>query len=321
VHANPSCGLTVYQLIAGAKVPIVVLAYVSEVGRPPHMVDVSVNNELPIYNTRLLRAYANFDERVRILVLCVKRWSKLVQISDAKQGNLSSYSWTILSIYYLQVRSQMEGGALLPSLQDLGKRMGLPEQIYEDPCTGRMFDVRFAAEVAQKRSCVASASELLRGFFIFYEREFRWGSEVASVRLGRRFTIDHANFRALPPGRMPGTIHIEDPLDLERNLNCVLDIDGSARLRAKFRDFAQRVADVPATSLLHQARMLMTPKLANGVAQTTPVSPATTSPQQSAVTGVLGANHSTNSRQIDMPSRGTYREIRSNSERVVIDMW
>jgi DNA polymerase sigma len=250
VRTHPEYQLEIKQVISGAKVPILILT--NTLG---HSIDVSINNELPIFNTRLLRAYAQTDERVRILVLCVKRWARLVGVTDAKSGNLSSYSWTLLCIYYLQVRNAREGGPLLPSLQQLAANQ--PENLFRDPCTGRSFDVRWVQDPRYKlTTCASTASELLRGFFTFYARDFQWGLEVASIRLAHRYPITNVRFNALARGKLAEPIHIEDPFDLQRNLNCVLDETGLAKLKNAFVDVARRVAEVPMTVLLQQARLL-----------------------------------------------------------------
>jgi DNA polymerase sigma len=45
-------------------------------------VDVTVNNVLPLENTRLLATYAAIDDRLRQLVLCVKHWAKTRGVND-----------------------------------------------------------------------------------------------------------------------------------------------------------------------------------------------------------------------------------------------
>merc|ERR1712136_582028 len=51
--------------------------------------------------------------------------------------------------------------------------------------------------------------------------EFRWGTEVVSVRCGRRQDVDSDQFRELG-GRWDERLHIEDPLECSRNLRDVL---------------------------------------------------------------------------------------------------
>ena len=251
IETHPELDLSVRQLITGAKVPIVVFSTSSG-----QTIDISINNELPIHNTRLLRGYATLDERVRALVLSVKRWARIVGVSDAKVANLSSYSWTLLCIYYLQVRTP----ALVPSLQTNGIQ-SLPTCPIVCPCTGRSFDCRFAMP-KERMVCSSNCTELLTGFFAFYSHEFVWGEEVVSIRTGNRRGREH--YPQLPEGRLQQIaqpIHIEDPLDLQRNLNCVLDIDGLVRLRGAFAEVDKRIANASYPVLLTQARHLFYAKV------------------------------------------------------------
>jgi DNA polymerase sigma len=76
-------------------------------------VDVCVENRLGVCNTLMLRVYSKLDWRVTPLCLAVKAWTKRHGLANAFGGFLSSYAWTLLTIFYLQQRRP----ALLPSLQ------------------------------------------------------------------------------------------------------------------------------------------------------------------------------------------------------------
>ncbi len=54
-------------------------------------VDVSINNPLGMYNTQLLRSYAQVDPRVRQLGVLVKKWAKARKINCSRDGTLTSY--------------------------------------------------------------------------------------------------------------------------------------------------------------------------------------------------------------------------------------
>ena len=64
--------------------------------------DLSVNNILPIFNTRLIQAYVDLDPRMATLVKGVKLWVKGKGLSGAQLGHLSSYALTLMAIYYAQ---------------------------------------------------------------------------------------------------------------------------------------------------------------------------------------------------------------------------
>ncbi len=61
-----------------ARVPVVKFIY------PPTRtsVDVTVNNMLPLANTRLISTYCAIDPRLRALVLLVKHWAKMRGVND-----------------------------------------------------------------------------------------------------------------------------------------------------------------------------------------------------------------------------------------------
>ena len=267
IESSNGTGLAVEGLINGAKVPIVVL---SSFGR--QIIDVSINNVLPTFNTKLLGEYSKLDDRVVGLVLCVKRWAKMTQVSDAKMGNLSSYSWSILCLYYLQYVG------VIPSLQS---RAPPGVSLYNCPSSGRSFDVGFLSgrlatvekELVEKSMggrCPLTLAELLCGFFTFYDREFKWGSEVVSIRVGgkARLSITDPEFGLLSQGSRsmmelpPGTekIHIEDPFDLSRNLHCVMDTEGLIRLRKAFKDIALKLDGASVSVLTLLAKTLMSYK-------------------------------------------------------------
>lgn len=100
-------GLRVTELIDTAVVPVLKLLSPEGVE-----IDVSFNNMLPLYNSRLLRAYASLHPLVPKLGRLVKWWAKARDVNDSFRGTLSSYSYLLLVIHFLQhVR-------MLPILQD-----------------------------------------------------------------------------------------------------------------------------------------------------------------------------------------------------------
>merc|ERR1719203_2418727 len=68
---------------------------------------------------------------------------------------------------------------------------------------------------------------------MFYTQDFVWGYEVVSVRLGHRLHT-HEQFYEELRGKWQARLHVEDPFQLERNLNCVLGEVEEGRLREAF---------------------------------------------------------------------------------------
>ena len=62
----------VIETVLSARIPVLKLRH-----EPSNTeVDVTAANELAVHNSLLLKAYADFDERVRPLIYCVKYWAK-----------------------------------------------------------------------------------------------------------------------------------------------------------------------------------------------------------------------------------------------------
>lgn len=52
--------------------------------------------------------YVTVDERVPMLIMAIKLWAKKNNVYDAHLGLLSSYSWTLMVINYLQCMYSVE---------------------------------------------------------------------------------------------------------------------------------------------------------------------------------------------------------------------
>ena len=98
-------GFFVVELVDG-RPPILKLFYKSTLSDKVLAVDVS-NNPRPLQNTRLLSAYAALDERVRRLGILVKKAACIMGVIGMSRGNLSSYAWVLMVIYYLQCKHGM----------------------------------------------------------------------------------------------------------------------------------------------------------------------------------------------------------------------
>merc|ERR1712137_1119680 len=99
--------LEVTTVITDARVPLVKCMTAEKLS-----VDISFNNGLPLHNSQLLNAYSKLNPMVAALGRLVKIWAKRRHVNDALEGTLSSYSYILLVISYLQ------HVGLLPNLQD-----------------------------------------------------------------------------------------------------------------------------------------------------------------------------------------------------------
>ncbi|XP_054253227.1 poly(A) RNA polymerase GLD2 isoform X2 [Indicator indicator] len=134
--------------------------------------DLNVNNVVGIRNTFLLRTYACVENRVRPLVVVVKKWASFHEINDASRGTLNSYSLVLMVLHYLQTLPE----PILPSLQK-----NYPESfdpaldlylVHQLPCT-------IPPYISKNGS---SLGDLLIGFLKYYATEFDWRRQIISVR-------------------------------------------------------------------------------------------------------------------------------------------
>jgi len=87
--------------------------------------NVCVNNELATHNSRLLAKYTELDPRTLHLGLFIKLWAKQRGVCGAADGYLSSYSYIIMVIHFLQITRPQ----ILPSLQKIAKKNGRTNEV------------------------------------------------------------------------------------------------------------------------------------------------------------------------------------------------
>ncbi len=74
-------------------------------------VDLNINNLLGVFNTALISAYCNVDQRFQIMAVYLRSWAKQMEIIGAANKYLSSYALTLMIIAFLQKKN------VLPNLQ------------------------------------------------------------------------------------------------------------------------------------------------------------------------------------------------------------
>jgi hypothetical protein len=192
---------TVINKVLQAKVPILRLRFGGHLD-----IDLSCQNIKAVTNTRLLKAYASIDRRVRDVGMAVKLWAQANDVCGASKGHLSSYSFTLMAIYFLQVHPEIR----LPHF----------DTAHFEAASKKRPDA-LVAWARKQWCCDLTSVELLHRFFWFYSSWFSWCEEVVSVRQGVRIFAYQDCFQHLR-GRYTPRLHIEDPYELERNLHCVL---------------------------------------------------------------------------------------------------
>lgn len=205
-----AAGIEVFQEIWTARVPVVKMKFAGFLE-----VDLTFQNNAALVNTELLKAYSNMCPQLRELGIAVKRWAKAAGVCGAPQGHLSSYSFTLMAIYFMQT---CHGLPCLPT-----------DAFSEDGPAPNVRNWRWESPLP--------VPALLMQFCLFYHHEFQWGTEVVSPRMGCRMTIREQCFSWLETWG-ESRLHIEDPFILERNLNCVLGSWQEGRLREVLQESA-----------------------------------------------------------------------------------
>ena len=127
--------------------------------------DLSCQNLDALRNTELFKAYSRLHPAVWQLVVLVKCWARAANVCGAPDGYLSSYSWTLMVIYFLQVHPELQ----MPCLDTEPFRQGATVESGEMPTW----------------NCSRPPHWLLEAFFMFYAGSrdgFRWGTEALSPR-------------------------------------------------------------------------------------------------------------------------------------------
>nr|CCA18494.1 Poly(A) polymerase putative [Albugo laibachii Nc14] len=231
------CGYKIRAIIHHARVPIIRFL------DPSSQIecDLSFGNLFARANTLLLRSYAYLDKSLQIIGFAVKHWAKCRGLVDAAGGYLSSYSFVIMTIYYYLVRTH-----LIANLQD----HQLIRQCYPDHADRLPL---FCTQLEQARQCHTAKlvekdclhertfkhldlSALLVGFFDFYANIFNFASHVICIRLARSIPpieyidkIDRWGSNA-----KIWRISIGDPLEVNRDLGCVVRPNTQKRIFAEF---------------------------------------------------------------------------------------
>ncbi|CAF5077017.1 unnamed protein product [Rotaria sp. Silwood1] len=197
----------IIEIVRNARVPIVRLVHIES----DIEVDISVNNLLPIENTRLLKMYSDIDPRVRELGFVVKTLAKKCNICDASRGTLSSYAYILMVIHFLQqvqppvipVLQQLPNG-LSSNIPNVRKREDWNVYFYDD--------LKNLNEVWKDYGLnKLSSGELWIEFLRYYTEIFDYDKNIVTIR----------QIQPLPrseKGWFHPTIAIEDPFILTHDL-------------------------------------------------------------------------------------------------------
>jgi DNA polymerase sigma len=203
------------QPVTRARVPVIKGTYLG--ANNPYTVDGSIDfdvcflNDIAVVNSSLLREYSIVDDRVKALMIAVKRWAKAFGICSSQHNTLSSYAWMNLVIFYLQ------NVGFVPNLQspELAQAAGIsrdPRNEWHNVNNLDTFYLKWedVSSVWQRAPAMESVSvtSLLYGFFRFYVVEYP-SILTVSIKLGRDTFLPKTVFRKSSLGFWC----IEDPFE------------------------------------------------------------------------------------------------------------
>ena len=223
-------GMKDVKLITNAKVPIV--KCVDNQSMIP--VDISVNNNLSVYNTELLRRYNTLDERVKPFILAIKYWARNRGICEPTSGTFSSYAWTLIALNALQT---MEN----PVIPNISLKNGTNEVIID----GKKFDVSmiYPNDIKFNPQNQETVGELVIKFFNNIATKWPWNDSVISVGNGKLLPRKQKQWvhqkpfvnNAIQDKKIvrlgKHSLPVEDPFDELHDLSVVLDADGVFEIR------------------------------------------------------------------------------------------
>ncbi|KAI0234914.1 hypothetical protein L0F63_007129, partial [Massospora cicadina] len=201
--------------------------------------DIGFENRLALWNTRMLKTYAEIDSRLKKLVYLVKHWSKQRSINEPYHGTLSSYCYVLMVIFFLQQRSP----PVLPCLQMIGPPdLGTPRREVDGHNVYFFDDLPNLNRYWQGEN-VETVGDLLFGFFQYYAYDFHWSKSVVSVRTGTILSKEQKNWIKPKFSASPSTgasvtdrfwLCVEDPFELDHNLGRPADRTSVFYIRGEF---------------------------------------------------------------------------------------
>lgn len=232
------------------------------IGLKNYSSDISAFHLLPVYNTKLLRTYSEVAPPLCGLIIAIKRWAKEHGLAQTWENYISSYSWTLMVIFYLQVKHDLPSLHQLYAPQDSN---ALKKSNYAFNFLDKIAQMEHSANLQSLRC--QTLGDLFRGFFRYFSEEFQWDKEVVSIRLGfpacKGENFHRKLFQNVYKREAKETLkwlNIEDPIEVHRNLNFALteehaveimdairqthmDLQAGASLSSVLTDSAQLISE------------------------------------------------------------------------------
>lgn len=200
-----------------------------------------VNATFPFEDAIILGFFKKVKPVAEALTMVVKCWAKDRGISHAPSGHLQPLAWTLLVVFFLQVRHGRAGDTL-PPLQGFPLP---PSMLNRDGVTAAVarlcrlsgFTVRRDShEDSSPEYGARSVGALFAEFLHFFASQFDWGHEVVSVRIGSRTTARGAILTVREGGSPDDAeLIIEDPFKPTSNVGSSLTRSGLGRVQDEFK--------------------------------------------------------------------------------------
>ncbi|KAL9108978.1 MAG: hypothetical protein Q9227_006374 [Pyrenula ochraceoflavens] len=182
--------------------------------------DLNVNNPVALENTQMIKTYVEIDERVRLLALVIKHWTRRRLLNDAGESmrygmplslnhcaalgaTLSSYTWICMIINFLQTRKP----PILPALQQYPN---LPQKVIDGVNVSYENDFDKLRGFGKKNK--ETLGQLLFNFFKYYGYEVDYDNAFVSVREGQL-----ADKKTQPTWQIH-RLCVQEPFNYSRNL-------------------------------------------------------------------------------------------------------
>lgn len=188
--------------------------------------DINVDNHIGIRNSWLLRCYSELDPRIREFIYVVKKFAKAADLNDASGGSLSTYSWLLLSIHFLQTGVKP---AVLPIVQqEINKKSG--KIFHEHFAHDELEDVSKMALLIKtdlnfKSENTMSVGELFQRWLTYFALSYNFKDFIISIRCGKlacRFGQDSIKNLSMSIADSEREIKAENMSKLGKNVDKII---------------------------------------------------------------------------------------------------
>lgn len=230
-------GISISPKVIPALVPILKFETSSGVE-----VNINLNRIVTIRNTHLLYTYSRIDWRVSPLILCVKLWARKNAINCAYTKSLTSYSLSLMVIYFLQ---SVCNPPVVPCLLTL-----YPQLFTQNVTKLRLGDVSMIRFITRNKQ---SLGQLFSGFMEYFGINFTF-RDVISIRTGllldRNF-CKHKIENSEKPRQFTCHICIEEPFDGSNTSHAVHDCNVFRHILFAFMETFQAIKNKKLLTIDH----------------------------------------------------------------------